>query len=171
MPLITSLNRGQGQLLAAATLLAPVVLASGSLLLSAEVRAQQTSKLDPKTFPPTQLFRELQLTTVACGRENAAEPCDKARAMADPLMDHPKLPASCKDTVWNIRERAVVAGKNTYERREALNRDSTDLIALCKPATKPLGSGAQQPQQDEKKPGGLGGFLRGLGLGGSQDKR
>lgn len=171
MPLITSLNRVQGLLLAASALLAPAVLTSGSLLLSVEVRAQQTSKLDPRTFPPTELFRELQLTTVACGRENAAEPCDKARAMADPLMDHPKLPASCKDVVWNIRERAVVAGKNTYARREALNRDSTDLIALCKPATKPVGSGTQQAQQDEKKPGGLGGFLRGLGLGGGQDKR
>lgn len=156
-------------------LVATAVLASSGLLVPAGAGAQQTSKLDPSIFPPSQLFRELQLTTVACGRENAAGPCDKARAMADPLMDHPKLPASCKDTVWDIRERAVVARKNTFERREALNRDSTDLIALCKPATKPVGSGAQQAQQDEKKPGGLAGFLRGLGFGGggqgNQDKR
>jgi len=166
MPVTTPQNRAKG-LMGAATAL----LASTSLLLPGS-QAQQTSKLDPTTFPPTQLFRELQLTTIACGRDNAAGPCDKARAMADPLMDHPKLPASCKDSVWNIRERAVVAPKNTYERREALNRDSSDLVALCKPATKPVGSsGGQQAQQPEKKSGGLGGFLRGLGFGGGQEQR
>ena len=130
--------------------------------------AQPASQLDTATFPPVSLFREIQLETMACGRDNTAQPCDKARALADPLMDHPRLPASCKDTVWNIRERAVVAAKNSYGRRETLNRDATDLMALCKPASKPIGSGAQQASEPEKKSGGLGGFLRGLGFGGGK---
>lgn len=133
-------------------------------------QAQQTGALDPKVFPPTQLFRELQLETMACGRDNTAQACDKARAMADPLMDHPMLSASCKDTAWDIRERAVVAQKNSYSRRETLNKDATDLVLLCKPATKPLGSGGQASKEEPKKQGGLGGLLRGLGIGGGNGK-
>lgn len=165
MPLISLKQRAHRPLVLASALVATCMVAAPNS------HAQQSSKLDLTTFPPAQLFRELQLITIACGRDNTPEPCDKARGMADPLMDHPKLPASCKDTIWNIRERAVVARKNTYERREALNRDGSDLVALCKPAAKPVGSGSQQAQQEEKKPGGLGGFLKGLGFGGGQDKR
>jgi len=132
--------------------------------------AQQTSRLDPAVFPPSQLFRDLQLETMACGRDNTAKACDKARSMADPLMDHPMLSASCKDTAWNIRERAVIADKNSYARREALNKEASDLTILCKPATKPLGSGGQAGKDEPKKGGGLGGFLRGLGLGGGNGK-
>jgi len=128
---------------------------------------QSSGRSDPATFPPTELFRELQLKTITCARDNSPEPCQQARAIADPLMDHPRLPASCKDTLWDIRERAVVVSKNSYERRETLNRDATDLLVLCKPATKPLGSGGQQASPEPKKQGGLGGFLRGLGFGGS----
>jgi hypothetical protein len=131
-------------------------------------RAQGNNRIDPATFPPTELFRDLQLKTIACGRDNSPEPCQQARSIADPLMDHPRLPASCKDTLWDIRERAVVVSKNSYERRETLNREAADLLVLCKPATKPLGSGSQQPAPEQKKQGGLGGFLRGLGGGGSQ---
>ena len=147
------------------TSLGAVLLAAGGLMAPPSF-AQQAAKLDLTTFPPNQVFREIQLSTIACGRENSPEPCERARNLADPLMDHPKLPASCKDTLWDIRERAVVARNNTYERREALNRDSTDLLALCKPATKPVGSGNAAAKPEEKKPGGLGGFLRGLGIGG-----
>ena len=130
--------------------------------------AQVSGRIDPATFPPTELFRDLQLKTIACGRDNSPEPCQQARSIADPLMDHPRLPASCKDTLWDIRERAVVVSKNSFDRREALNREAADLLVLCKPATKPLGSGSQQSAPEQKKQGGLGGFLRGLGGGGGQ---
>ena len=82
--------------------------------------------------------------------------------MADPLLDHPLLPASCKDNLWNIRERAVVSPSNSYERRERLNREATDVTVLCRPATKPLGSGSSQTQQAPQRQGGLGGFLKGI---------
>lgn len=154
------LTPSKGPALLCAALLSTAGVVAGDGL------AQQAAKLDLTTFPPNQVFRTIQLSTVACGRDNTAEPCEKARNLADPLMDHPKLPAACKDTLWDIRERAVVAPKNSYDRREALNRDSIDLIALCKPATKPVGSGGQAAKPEEKKPGGLGGFLRGLGIGG-----
>lgn len=147
----------------------PLVAAlfTGFSLQPAAVLAQSGGRSDPAAFPPTELFREIQLKTIACGRDNSPEPCQKARSMADPLMDHPRLPASCKDTLWDIRERAVVVSKNSYERREALNRAAADVMVLCKPASKPLGSGGQQAPAEPKKQGGLGGFLRGLGFGGS----
>lgn len=130
--------------------------------------AQVSSRVDPAAFPGPEVFRELKLQTMACGRDNSLQPCQQAKTMADPLMDHPLLPAACKDTLWNIRQRAVVASKNTYDRRETLNRDASDVVTLCKPATKPVGSGGgQAAPESTKKGGGLGGFLRGLGIGGA----
>ena len=149
------------------------LLALGPALLSLgspTVHAQQAGRLNPAVFPPSQLFREIQLETMACGRENSAAACDKARALADPLMDHPLLSAACKDTAWSIRERAVVATKNSYARREALNSNASELVARCKPATKPLGTGDQSSKDEPKKSGGLGGFLKGLGIGGGTSK-
>ena len=116
------------------------------------------------------MFRKLQLLTINCGRENTEQACQSARVMADPLMDHPRLPAACKDTIWAIRERSVPAATNSFERREQLNRFGSDLMALCKPAAKPVGTSAQPSQDGEKKSGGLGGFLKGLGIGGNTNK-
>ena len=150
-----------------------IQLAAGLLLAAAwssqglqAQQAQTSAKLDPAMYPSQQLLRDIQLEVIACGRDNTAPTCDKARAMADPLMDHPLLSGACKDVVWSVLEGSVVAAKNTYERREALNRDAGLLTTRCKKATKPVGSGATTAKEDNKKPGGLGGFLRGLGIGG-----
>jgi hypothetical protein len=94
-------------------------------------------------YPSTDLFRRLQLDVLDCGRENNSTSCDAARKVGDPLMDHPRLPASCKDLLWTIREKAVVAPTNSFNRREALNRAAADLMPVCrerdavKPAAKP----------------------------------
>ena len=162
---------GQAMSKPAAATLASLLATAALLHQGASAQQIKSAKLDPEVFPPTQLFREVQLETIACGRDNSPAPCDKARAMADPLMDHPGLPAACKDSAWTIREKAVVAPKNSYERRELLNKTATDLVTLCKPATKPIGNGGSASTKDEgKKSGGLGGFLKGLGFGGNNDK-
>lgn len=94
-------------------------------------------------YPSTDLFRRLQLDVLDCGRDNAAASCDAARKVADSLMDHPRLPASCKDLLWTIREKAVVAPTNSFNRRELLNRAAADVMPVCrerttvKPAAKP----------------------------------
>lgn len=142
-------------------LLEAMALALG-VLGSPLALAQQAISLNPAVFPPAELFRQLQLDTQACGRENTAATCSKARGVADPLLDHPLLPASCKDNLWNIRERAVVSSTNSYERRERLSREATDVTVLCKPATKPLGSVNNQSPQNTQRQGGLGGFLKGI---------
>jgi hypothetical protein len=94
-------------------------------------------------YPSNDLFRRLQLDVLDCGRDNNASSCDAARRVADPLLDHPRLPASCKDLLWTIRQRAVVAPSNSFNRREQLNRAAADITPICrqrdaaKPAAKP----------------------------------
>jgi len=83
-------------------------------------------------YPTIDELREIQLAALDCGRENQSSSCDKARRMADPLMDHPKLAASCKDAAWAILQQAKVAAQNSYERREQLNKASSDLLVFCK---------------------------------------
>lgn len=94
-------------------------------------------------YPSTDLFRRLQLDVLDCGRDNTTSSCEAARRTADPLMDHPRLPASCKDVLWTIREKAVVAPANSFNRREQLNKAAADLMPVCrerdvvKPVVKP----------------------------------
>jgi len=149
-------------------LLGQATLLSG--LISSSAVAQIQHPVDPNTFPDASVFRAIQLKAMACGRENTPESCQQARAMADPLMDHPKLPAPCKDSLWGIVEQATVAPNNSYARREALNRDATEVTTRCRAASKPLATSGQPLSKGEPKPsgGGLGGFLRGLGIGGNQ---
>ncbi len=92
----------------------------------------------PEAFPAPETFRTLQLTTYACGRENTASSCDRARQLADPLLDHPRLPASCKDVLWRIRQKAVVGTTNSFERRDPIDAAANDVTVFCRqlPKTK-----------------------------------
>jgi hypothetical protein len=82
-------------------------------------------------FPSEQELRELQQLVFACGRDNTNGPCEQARRGADPLLDHPRLPGSCKDVLWQIREQAVVGSSNSFSRRDQLDRAGLDLVRLC----------------------------------------
>lgn len=112
----------------------------------------QAAPQDPP-YPSLEQLRELQLNTFNCGRENSVESCGKARTMADPLMDHPRLGASCKDAIWTIRERAKPAPTNTFERREALNRAGQDLLPFCKQQTRSVAPSKPDDTPKEKKSG------------------
>jgi plasmid stabilization system protein ParE len=114
----------------------------------------QAAPKDPP-YPSMDQLRELQLHTFACGRENTAESCTKARTMADPLMDHPRLGASCKDAIWTIRQRAQPAATNSFERREALNRAGQDLLPFCKQQTRTVAPSKTEAKPQEKKGFGL----------------
>ncbi len=114
----------------------------------------QAAPKDPP-YPTLDELRELQLLTFTCGRENTAESCNKASAMADPLMDHPRLGANCKDAIWTIRERAKPAATNNYERRETINRAGQDLIPFCKLQTRTVVPSKKEDKPKEKKLFGL----------------
>jgi hypothetical protein len=120
------------------TALTPVLLA----LLSGSATMQAAPALaGDQPLPTDETLRELQRQTLACGRENSLEPCELARNQADPLLDHPRLSGRCKDTLWIIREEALVAPSNTYERRQRLNRAGGDVMLLCRPQTQPIRGG------------------------------
>jgi hypothetical protein len=101
----------------------------------------------PDVFPPASVFRTLQLTTLACGRDNSPERCAEARRLADPLLDHPRLPARCKDVLWTIRNLAVEAPSNSLARREPIDQAAAEVTVACrqvlkvKPESKPQGPG------------------------------
>jgi hypothetical protein len=105
-------------------------------------------------FPPASVFRSLQLTTLACGRENSADRCADARRQADPLLDHPRLPARCKDVLWSIRNLAVEAPSNSLARRDPIDQAAGELTIACRQVVK-------AKQEDKPKPGtGGGGLLK-----------
>ncbi|MCP9776170.1 hypothetical protein [Cyanobium sp. WAJ14-Wanaka] len=107
-------------------------------------------------FPSSEELRQIQLFSLDCGRENSIEPCQKARALADPLMDHPRLAASCKDTLWIIREQAKPQSPNTYQHREILNKAGSDVLVFCKQQTgSVLGSSADDGKGKKKTTFGL----------------
>ncbi|MFN9628631.1 MAG: hypothetical protein ACK59A_00150 [Cyanobacteriota bacterium] len=116
------------------------------------LKAEPPITYPPDQFPPAAVFRGIQLTTLACGRENTAERCAEARQQADPLLDHPRLPARCKDVLWSIRNLAVAAPINTLTRRDPIDQAAAEVTIACrqvlkaKPESKPQGSGTGQGQ-------------------------
>ena len=129
---------------ASAPLAATLLRWTGLVLILAMAPAAQVPALASEPpYPSREQLRELQLATFNCARENQAGDCDGARMQADPLLDHPRLPGSCKDALWEIREHAATASENSFERRDRLDRAGQDLMRFCprnaQPAT-PKGS-------------------------------
>lgn len=122
------------------------------------LRAAPAEAVRPDAFPPSSLFRTLQLTTLACGRDNTAERCAEARRLADPLLDHPRLPARCKDVLWSIRNLAVEAPANSLARRDPIDQAAAEVTAACRQVLK------VKPESKPQAPGGEG-LLR---FGGTQ---
>jgi hypothetical protein len=82
-------------------------------------------------YPSNETLRKVQLGAVACARENTAASCSQAKALADPLIDHPQLPSGCKDLLWTITYRATPADRNTYQRREGLEQPAESVVRSC----------------------------------------
>jgi hypothetical protein len=83
-------------------------------------------------YPPATTFREVQLTAFSCGRDNTRTDCEKARRLADPLLDHPRLSTACKDALWSVRQLSVAAPQNSSERRDPIDKASRDVAAYCR---------------------------------------
>ena len=130
----------------------------GWLLALLPLHAAGATKLDPDLYPPPDTFRSLQLAVLACGRENTAAICEKARVAADPLLDHPRLPSVCKDVLWNIRQKAVVGAANDDNRRDQIEKLARDVNGVCSQMPKPKAEGAGSGSGG--RPGGQSGGLR-----------
>ncbi len=107
-----------------------------SCTLAQPLQAAPPATFPPDVFPPASVFRALQLTTLACGRDNSPERCAEARRQADPLLDHPRLPARCKDVLWSIRNLAVEAPTNSLARRDPIDQAAAEVTLACRPVLK-----------------------------------
>lgn len=136
-----------------------LALALTLLLLQTSGGALRAAPADPP-YPSSSSLRKLQLTTLDCGRDNAAPACDQARAGADGLLDHPRLPGRCKDILWTIRQKATVAPANSLERREPIDAAAREVVVACRQLNRPAPKSEGKPAAP--KPGG-GGFGFGTG--------
>ena len=112
--------------------------------------------LDPNLFPPAEMFRRLQLQTLNCGRDNTDAACTAARNQADSLIDHPRLPASCKDVLWSISRQAVPEASNSFERRDRIDRAAREVTIFCRQQAKPKPAEAPAPAAPGFGAGGFG---------------
>jgi hypothetical protein len=126
---------------------------SGAALLAGQPWAILRADPAAALFPSEDVFRRLRLTTLICGRDNTAEACEEARTSADPLLDHPRLPASCKDALWNITQRATVAPQNSFARRDPIDEAAQDVWRFCR--QQPVRSGGDDQDRGAPSEGGL----------------
>ena len=121
----------------------------GRILLGLAIASAGASRAE-LPYPPASSFLEVQMSTYACSRDNAASSCDKARRLADPLLDNPRLSTSCKDALWGVRQRAVTAPLNSPERRDPIDKASRDVASYCRQPYVPEASQSNGPT--ERKP-------------------
>jgi hypothetical protein len=112
--------------------LSPLLLGL-AILAPCAVRAQ----LKYVPFPNKSELRSLQLLAYACSRENTVDTCTRSRELANPLMDHPRLPAACKDTVWELMQEAKPATTNSSQRRDSIDSPARRLTVVCADPAKP----------------------------------
>ena len=111
----------------------PSLLLGFALMLPAGVEA----KIKKVPFPTRDELRSLQLLAYSCSRANDQDSCRKARTLADPLMDHPRLSAACKDTVWELVQASQVVTTNSFQRRDSIDRPARRLTLVCTEPEKP----------------------------------
>ena len=121
------------------------LLGLGLMPLASTARAQGYV-----AYPSTDTMREVQLAALACARENTSDTCTRARKLADPLMDHPRLPGGCKDALWAIIQKSTPASTNTLARRDAIGDPAGRLLLVCRSSEKPVSgkSETEKPKQE-----------------------
>ena len=134
----------------------PCSLGIGLLIAAAPAAALAEAYVP---FPTQDNLRQVQLAALACARENSAASCDQARRLADPLLDHPRLPTGCKDHLWAISQKAQPGASNSFARREAISQPAQLLLLACR-------SGEKAPEPAAAPPAGSGGG--GLKFGGGR---
>ena len=111
----------------------PLILLGFALVLPTAAQAQQ--KKVP--FPTREELRSLQLLAYSCSRANDQDSCGKARNLADPLMDHPRLSAACKDNIWELIQASQVVSSNSFQRRDSIDRPGRRLTLVRSEPEKP----------------------------------
>tara|TARA_B100001175_G_scaffold294459_1_gene281741 strand:- start:231 stop:605 length:375 start_codon:yes stop_codon:yes gene_type:complete len=105
------------------------------LLLALAAPLQAGSTYAP--WPSQDVLKMLQKEAFLCSLNNSPDQCDPARQRADELMDHPRLPAICKDVLWGLVKESHVTTTNSFQRRDAIDQPARRLIKVCSEPVKP----------------------------------
>ena len=105
------------------------------LLLALAAPLQAASTYVP--WPSQDVLKTLQKEAFLCSLNNSPDQCERARQRANELMDHPRLPAICKDVLWSLVGEAHVATTNSFQRRDSIDQPARRLIGVCSKPVKP----------------------------------
>ena len=105
------------------------------LLLSLAAPLQAAPTYVP--WPSQDSLKTLQKEAFLCSLNNSQDTCDGIRQSTDELMDHPRLPAVCKDVLWRLVGKARVATTNSFQRRDSIDQPARRLIGVCSEPVKP----------------------------------
>ena len=99
-----------------------LLLAIASPVIAAE-------PLEP--WPSKDLLRGIEQAAYTCSRDNSTEACARVGELADPLMDHSRLPGLCKDVLWTLMDDAKVANTNNFRRQDAITTTARRIPKVC----------------------------------------
>ena len=106
-------------------------------LLLLALAAPPSSGFNLCAWPSEDTLSTLQKEAFLCSLKNSKDPCDHTRKRAEELMDHPRLPAICKDVLWSLVGEARVAATNSFRRRDAIDQPARRLMRVCSEPVKP----------------------------------
>ena len=94
--------------------------------------AAPTMAAEPyEAWPSQEQLRRLEQAAYVCSRYNSTEACARVRQLANPLMDHSRLPGLCKDVLWSLMDEAKVANTNDFRRQDAINNTARRIPRVC----------------------------------------
>ena len=82
-------------------------------------------------WPSKDQLHGIEQAAYACSRDNSTEACARVRQLADPLMDHSRLPGLCKDVLWSLMDEAKVANSNDFRRKDAITNTARRIPRVC----------------------------------------
>ena len=82
-------------------------------------------------WPSKEQLRGIEQAAYACSRDNSTEACTRVRQLADPLMDHSRLPGLCKDVLWTLMDQAKVANTNDFRRKDSITTTARRIPKVC----------------------------------------
>ena len=88
-------------------------------------------------WPSKAQLRGIEQAAYACSRDNSTVACKRVRQLADPLMDHSRLPERCKDALWMLMDEAKVSNNNDFRRKDTITNTARRIPRFCaEPVTK-----------------------------------
>ena len=82
-------------------------------------------------WPSKDQLRSIEQAAYACSRDNSTQACARVLQLADPLMDHSRLPGLCKDVLWSLMDEAKVAKTNNFRRKDSIIATARRIPRVC----------------------------------------